>query len=185
MQRSDRRLQKSIALGGVFAQRGHSANYCVAYPGNTPENHPPTEACMINSKQHGVRNSGPWNLWQASDKKKRWCTSRGFRVQNSRLWDPWLPVVENLRLFAQRGHSAGTAHGAPPYSTGTADWPRSEPICSCGCGSGSSTESLTSLVDLPHCRTISAAPRSPSLPFCRTKSLSRRSSGGLREDSWG
>ena len=33
-------------------QRGHSANYCVAYPGNTPENHPPTEACIIHPKQH-------------------------------------------------------------------------------------------------------------------------------------
>ena len=31
---------------------------------------------MINSKQHAVQNSGPW--------------------------DPWLPVVENSRLFAQR-----------------------------------------------------------------------------------
>ena len=72
---------------GVFP---HSANYDAAYPGSTPENHPPTEACMINSKQPGV--------------------------QNSRPWDPWLPVVENSQLFAQRGHSAGTAHGAPPLS---------------------------------------------------------------------
>ena len=31
-----------------------------------------------------------------------------------RPWDPWLPVVENSQLFAQHGHSAGTAHGAPP-----------------------------------------------------------------------
>ena len=31
-------------------QRPHSANYYAVYPGNTPENHPPTEACMINSK---------------------------------------------------------------------------------------------------------------------------------------
>ena len=37
---------------GVFAQRQllRSANYYGVYPGNTPENHPPTEACMINSK---------------------------------------------------------------------------------------------------------------------------------------
>ena len=27
-------------------------------------------------------------------------------MQNSGPWDPWLPVVENSRLFAQRGHSA-------------------------------------------------------------------------------
>ena len=42
-------------------------NYYVVYPGNTPENHPPTEACMINLKQHGVQNSVPWDPWQASD----------------------------------------------------------------------------------------------------------------------
>ena len=36
-------------------------------------------------------------------------------MQNSGPWDPWLTVVENSRLFAQRGHSAGTTHGAPPY----------------------------------------------------------------------
>ena len=27
--------------------------YLLVYPGNTPENHPPTEACMTHSKQHG------------------------------------------------------------------------------------------------------------------------------------
>ena len=32
---------------GVFSL---SANYYTVYPGNTPENHPPTEACMLNSK---------------------------------------------------------------------------------------------------------------------------------------
>ena len=35
-------------------------------------------------------------------------------MQNSGPWDPWLPVVENSRLFAQRTHSTGPAHGAPP-----------------------------------------------------------------------
>ena len=54
--------------GGVFAQRGDSANYYAVYPANTPENHPPTQACMIHSKQHGVQNSaGPWDPWQATD----------------------------------------------------------------------------------------------------------------------
>ena len=48
-------------LGGVIAQRRHSTNYYAAYPRNTPENHPPTEGCMINSKQHGVHNSRPWD----------------------------------------------------------------------------------------------------------------------------
>ena len=37
-------------VGGVFAQRGHSANYYGDYPGNNPENHPPAESCTINSK---------------------------------------------------------------------------------------------------------------------------------------
>ena len=30
-------------------------------------------------------------------------------MQNSGPWDPWLPVVRNSRLFAQRGHSARCA----------------------------------------------------------------------------
>ena len=47
-------------IGGVFAQRGHSANYYAVYPKNTPGNHPPTEACMINAKQHrGCRIQDP------------------------------------------------------------------------------------------------------------------------------
>ena len=48
-------------LGGVFAQRGHSANHYGVHPGNTPANHPPTEACMIHSKQHrgcGIEDPG-------------------------------------------------------------------------------------------------------------------------------
>jgi hypothetical protein len=39
-----------FALGGVFKQRAHSANYHSVCPRNTPENHPPTEACMVDSK---------------------------------------------------------------------------------------------------------------------------------------
>ena len=50
-----------LALGAARAQCGQSANDYVVYPGNTPENHPPAEGCMINSKQHGVQNSGPWD----------------------------------------------------------------------------------------------------------------------------
>ena len=34
-------------------------------------------------------------------------------MQNSGPWDPWLPVVENSRLVAQRAHSA-----APMYMHG-------------------------------------------------------------------
>ena len=32
------------------AQRAHSANYYGDYPGNNPENHPPSESCTTNSK---------------------------------------------------------------------------------------------------------------------------------------
>ena len=45
--------QKKSDIGGVFAQRGHSArsaNYHGDYPGNNPENHTPAESCTINSK---------------------------------------------------------------------------------------------------------------------------------------
>jgi hypothetical protein len=81
------------AHGGVFAQHTHSASYYIVYRGNTPENHPPAEACIIHSKQHrGVQNSGPW--------------------------DPWLPVVKTSRLFAQRAHSARCA----PDGSGMTAW---------------------------------------------------------------
>ena len=45
--------------GGVFAH-AHSANHYDVHPGNAPENHPPTEACMIHSKHHrGCRIQDP------------------------------------------------------------------------------------------------------------------------------
>ena len=58
-------------LGGVFEKCAHSANYYVVYPTNTPENHPPTEACMIKSKQHGVQQSGPCGCGKHQTKKKK------------------------------------------------------------------------------------------------------------------
>ena len=63
--------------GGVFAQRGHSANDYVVYPGNTTENHPPTEACMIHSKQHrGCRIQDPGTRGKHQTKTiNPWCTS--------------------------------------------------------------------------------------------------------------
>ena len=103
----------SIALRGRFAQRAHSSNYYVIYPRNTPESHPPTEACMIHSKQHqGCRIQDPGTRGKHQTKNP-WCTSRGCRVQSSGPWDPWLPVVKNSRLFAQRGHSARCAPSVP------------------------------------------------------------------------
>ena len=72
------------AIGGAFAQRGHSAHYDIVYPGNTSENHPPTEACVIHSKQHrGCRIQDPGTRGKHQTKTKNpWCTSRGCRVQN-------------------------------------------------------------------------------------------------------
>ena len=66
--------------GGVFAQCTHSTNYYVVHPGNTPANHPPTEACMIHSKQHrGVRSSGSWDPWlkTADFSHSAWCAPKG------------------------------------------------------------------------------------------------------------
>ena len=57
-------ITASTHQGGVFAQPVHSANYYVVSPGNTPENHSPTKACMIQTAW--VQNSGPWDPWQAS-----------------------------------------------------------------------------------------------------------------------
>ena len=71
-------------LRGGFSHSARTAAM-LFIPGTPPENHPPTEACMIPSKQHRG-NSGPW--------------------------DPWLPVVENSRHFTQRAvHPLSTAFG--------------------------------------------------------------------------
>ena len=107
----------SPVKGGVFAQRGHSANHYVVYPGTTPENHPPTGACMIHSKQHwGCRIQDPGTRGKHQTKTKHpwctWCTSRGCRVQN-------LGPCHGHRGWktADLSHSAGTAHGAPPRTS--------------------------------------------------------------------
>ena len=89
----------------------HSTNYYAVHPGNTPANHPPTEACMIHSKQHrgcGIQDPGTRGKHQTQTQNP-WCTSRGCGLQNSgptcgyRWWKT-----------ADFSHSAGTAHGAPP-----------------------------------------------------------------------
>ena len=79
-----------MCLGGAFAPRGHSANYNVVYPWNTPESLPPYRSVHDPFKTaSGARNSGPW--------------------------DRWLPGAKNSRLSAQRGHSARCARfGVPP-----------------------------------------------------------------------
>ena len=68
---------------------------------------------MINSEQHAVQNSGPWDLWQALDQKHKIpgvpAGAVGCRIQDLgtcgyRWW--W--------KTADFSYSAGTAHGAPP-----------------------------------------------------------------------
>ena len=82
---------KIRALWGRFrtaqAQRGHSAHYHVVHPGNTPANHPPTEACTIHSTQH------------------RGCGIQDLGTRGYRWWQT-----------ADFSHSARTAHGAPSLS---------------------------------------------------------------------
>ena len=62
----------SHGVRAARASRGHGANYYVVYPGNTPANHPPTEACMIHSKQHWgcrIQDSGTrgYRGWKTAD----------------------------------------------------------------------------------------------------------------------
>ena len=79
---------------GVVAQRGHSANYYGVHPGNTPCKPPPYRSVHDPFKTaSGVLSSGPW--------------------------DPWLPAVENSRLFEQRGHGARCA---PKERTSIGTW---------------------------------------------------------------
>ena len=72
------------------------------------------------SQQHrGCRIQDPGDRGKHQTKTRNpWRTSRGCRVQNL---GPWLPVVKNSRLFAQRAHSARCApleygSGALPFS---------------------------------------------------------------------
>ena len=97
--------------GGAFAQHAHSANYYVAYAGNTSESHPPTEACTINLNQHGVQNSGPWDPWLASDKKKMPVVPAG--AVGGRIQDPGTRGYRWSKT-ADFSHGARTVHGAPP-----------------------------------------------------------------------
>ena len=58
--------------GGVVAQRAHSANHYAVHPGNTPDDHPSAEGCMIHSKPHrGCRAQDPgargYQGWKTAD----------------------------------------------------------------------------------------------------------------------
>ena len=109
-------FQRGLGEGLALRPRGRfrparAQSQYIVYPGNTPENPPPTEACMIHSKQHAVQNSGPWDPWQASHQKNSpWCTSRGCRVQNS---GPMATGGGQKPTF-RRAHSAPPPPPPPP-----------------------------------------------------------------------
>ena len=103
--------------GGVFAQRAHSANYYGDYPGNNPENHPPAKFMHNQFKtqkfKHLMLAVGPRDLNSAPYSPVHCSSDSMTSFQPSELTE--LPVVENSQLFAQRAHSACTAHGTPPH----------------------------------------------------------------------
>ena len=70
---------------------------------------------MINSKQHwGCRIQEPGTRGtHQTQKNASLVYQQGLQGAEFKTLGP---VVENSRLFAQRTHSAGTAHGAPPLT---------------------------------------------------------------------
>ena len=87
--------------GGRFrtapAQRGHNANYYGVYPRNTPENHPPTEACMIHSTQHrGCRIQDPGTHGY------QWCKTAETRTVR--------PLGLSRRGFPAKDHAPVPTH---------------------------------------------------------------------------
>ena len=75
--------------GGAFAQRTHGANYYVVYPGNIPEDHPPTEIRMIHSKPHrgcSIQDLGicGYRGWKTADFSHSRCTARAQRGHSAR-----------------------------------------------------------------------------------------------------
>ena len=110
--------------GGVFAQRAHSAGTAPIITGiiqvTTLKTTPPAESCTINSKlkkfKHLMLAMGPRDLNSAPHSPVH-CSSHSMTSFRSSEFTE-LPVVENSQLFAQRTHSACTAHGTPPQSGG-------------------------------------------------------------------
>ena len=105
-------------LWGRFRTAPIIANYYVVYLGNTPENHPPTEACMIIHNSIGgaeFRTPGP----VASIRLKKkilgvLAGAVGCRIQDLGAVATGGEKQPTFRTVqAQR---ACTAHGAPPLS---------------------------------------------------------------------
>ena len=104
------------AWGGIFAQRAHSANYYGVYPGNIPENHQPTEACMIKFLvyQRGLqgaefRTLGPL----ASIRLKKIIPGVPAWAVGRRIQDPGTHCKHQANSGGQQP-TFRTAHGAPP-----------------------------------------------------------------------
>ena len=93
------------------AQRTHSANYYGDYPGTCGIMHNQFKSQKF---KHLMLAMGPRDLNSAPYSPVH-CSSHSMTsFQSSELTE--LPVVENSQLFAQRAHSACTAHGTPPMT---------------------------------------------------------------------
>ena len=141
------------------AQRAHSANYYGVYPGNIPENHPPTEACMT---KFLVYQQGLWGAEfrthgkQQANRGGKQPTFRTARAQ--RTVRPPMLHVKFSKSCAQRKYrsrelvvdgSTATSHREPFYdlkghcsiyeegvrlaqqANGTTPFPRHEPSLLC------------------------------------------------------
>ena len=126
------------------AQRGHSANYYAVYPGNTPEVHPPTDACVIHSKQHrgcGIQDPGArgYRRWKTADFSHSarcapiypaaWQFTGLHLLFNfaSSFAGCWCAVCSSLAKLAQRVCSIAVAEGDFPGSLHTSACPMIPP----------------------------------------------------------
>ena len=102
----------------VRAQRAHSANYYVVYPGNTPANHPPTEACMIHSKQHrgcSIQDPGTcsYRWWKTADflhsaRCSPSASPLGARSRACQATPPSTPSIACIALHSAMHHQSET-----------------------------------------------------------------------------
>ena len=125
-----------LHCGGVFAQRAHSGNNYAVYPGNTPANHPPTDACMINLKKpRGSRMQDPGTRGKHQTKQPGvpagavGCRFQEFRTRGYRGWKTadfshsarCAPCVRRNRPRSNHNHSHphnhADAHMNPVVST--------------------------------------------------------------------
>ena len=88
-----------------------------AYTPNTTQQHPRDANFAQGAFSHSAGTTPIVTLFIPGKPPRYRSVHDPFRtasgVQNSGPWDPWLPVVKNSRLFAQRGHSARCAPTVP------------------------------------------------------------------------